>query len=392
MKTLIAIFLAVILGIALGVATAALRIANAPWMGNPPVTVDKSPAAPAQPSQPAPKLVVENPKYDFGSMDIDEKVSHVFRISNTGDDLLTIKEGESSCGCVVSDLELADIPPGGSSKITIKWKSRQRLGQFTETASFSSNDPAQPEFTLTITGQVTARIRVIPPELVLNGISTNESAGGQVRLLCYQDKPWQVLGHQWEEGANASNFQMTLESLSTEQLKEETGAQSGYLIKVTIKPGLPYGLFQQKIRLTTDLKFRPEITIPVQGSVTSDVSIAGPDWDDEHGVLNLGTVNSRQAVRRRLLLIVRGPYRKEVKFKPLENPDLPLRVSIGETTEINNGKVTQTPLIIEIPKGSRSANRMGDKPSDWGEITIETTHPQVPKVQIPVRFAVEDNS
>jgi hypothetical protein len=389
MKTFIAIILAIILGIALGAATVGLRIAQTPWPGNPPVSSESSPAPSAGPRQPAPKLEVENAKYDFGSMDIDEKASHVFRVRNQGDVLLTIKEDGTSCGCVVSEVDPAEIIPGQSSKITIKWKSRQRLGQFTETASFTTNDPAKPEFTLTITGQVTARIRVVPPELVLNGISANETSAGQVRLLCYQDEPWQILGHQWE-GANASSFQATIEPLSDEQLKEEPGAKSGYLIRVGVKPGLPYGLFKQTIRLRTDLKYRPEIIVPVEGSVASDVSIAGADWDREHGVLNLGTVNSREAVRRRVLLVARGPYRKQLKFVPRENPDLPFKLSIGQTTEINNGKVTQTPLTIEIPRGARSADYMSDNPSDWGKITIETTHPQVPEVQIPVRFAVED--
>ncbi|MGD0653749.1 MAG: hypothetical protein ABSA16_05345 [Thermoguttaceae bacterium] len=37
MKTFFAFFLAVVLGIALGVATASWRIARSPWDGNPPV-------------------------------------------------------------------------------------------------------------------------------------------------------------------------------------------------------------------------------------------------------------------------------------------------------------------------------------------------------------------
>jgi hypothetical protein len=49
MKTFFAFFLAVILGIALGIGTAMLRMSQTPWAGNPPVTGDRVSAASAQP-------------------------------------------------------------------------------------------------------------------------------------------------------------------------------------------------------------------------------------------------------------------------------------------------------------------------------------------------------
>ena len=152
---------------------------------------------------------------------------------------------------------------------------------------------------------------------------------------------------------------------------------------------MPSGTFKQKIRLQTNFENRPEIDVPIQGTVAGDIRIAGPGWNDEEGVLYLGIVNSRQGRRQRMLLIVRGPYRKEVKFKIVENPALPIQLSLGETNEINNGLVTQTPLILEIPKGSRSVNFLGNNRSDWGEITIETTHPEIPKIRLLVQFAVQ---
>jgi len=48
MKTFFAFFLAVVLGIALGVATALLRIAQSPWDGNPPVTGSRAADNPTQ--------------------------------------------------------------------------------------------------------------------------------------------------------------------------------------------------------------------------------------------------------------------------------------------------------------------------------------------------------
>ena len=103
----------------------------------------------------------------------------------------------------------------------------------------------------------------------------------------------------------------------------------------------------------------------------------------------MGTVDGRQGAQRRLLLIARGPHRKEVEFKPVRRiPDL-LKVEVGKTTEINRGKATQTPLLIEIPIGSPRANYLGSEQAELGRIILQTNHPEVPEICIRIRFAIE---
>jgi hypothetical protein len=390
-KTFFAFIFAVILGIVFGMATATYRIAQVPWEGNPPMLSGESGGKlPAQPQKDLPSLVIDQDKFNFGSMDLDETDSHDFDIKNTGAVPLMITHRGTSCGCVSIDNETHEIPPGGSDKITVKWKSKEQLGPYKETVSFVTNDPIKTKFTLTITGKITARLRVIPTELIFDRISANETITRQARLLCYQDDLFEVLEHHLDAENNASNFQVDVQPLSAEQLKDTPDVRSGYLVKVTAKPGLPYGPFMQKIHIKTNLSYQPEIIIPMQGSILGDIRIAGPGWNDETGVLDLGIVNSRQGLKQRMLLVVRGPYSKEVKFKAIENPALPIKIRLGETAEINNGLATQTPLMIEIPSGSRTVNYLGKDSSDLGEIIIETTHPEMPKIRILVRFAVQN--
>ncbi len=389
MRNLFVFILVAVAGIAVGAATGSLRVAWHPWGGLESFFGGETKPFIA-PGQPLPKLVVDQHEYDFGTMDIEEKGSHEFLVHNAGNALLSISKGRTSCHCTVSEIEQTEIPPGHSSKITINWKARYSSGPYRETASFSTNDPYQGQFTLTISGRFIAKFRAVPAEMIFNQILAGEPAVRQARLLCYQDQGWELREHQWEVAETAAYFQVAFEPLTAEQLREEPGARSGYLLKVTVKPGLPYGAFQQKIQIRTSLEFRPEIAIPIYGTVVSEITVAGPGWDAERGLLSLGIINSQQGIRHRLLLLVRGAYRKEVKFKPIESPTLPIKVSLGESTEIQNGLVMQTPLIIEIPKGSRSMNHLGPESSDWGEIEIETTHPEVPQVRIFVRFAVQE--
>ncbi len=121
--------------------------------------------------------------------------------------------------------------------------------------------------------------------------------------------------------------------------------------------------------------------------VGGEIAVVGPGWDADTGILSLGTISSREGAQRRLMLVVRGPSRKNVTFKPVEVvPDL-LKVSLGQRSEINHGAVVETPLIIDVPPGSPAVNRLGSDQAKLGEIILETTHPHVPKLRILVRLA-----
>src|SRR3989304_673125 len=133
MKIIFKLILAATIGIAVGVTTASLRVAMNPWDGNPPYTLP----APAQERS---NLDFDSSVFDFGSLDTQTKASHVFRIRNAGTATLKISKGETSCKCVVGDLDRTEIPPGETADITITLETNQRLGQFRETATFFSND------------------------------------------------------------------------------------------------------------------------------------------------------------------------------------------------------------------------------------------------------------
>ena len=90
-----------------------------------------------------------------------------------------------------------------------------------------------------------------------------------------------------------------------------------------------------------------------------------------------------------MTIITRGPFRKEVKFTLGQSVPEVLRVKCGPTRSLTGGTVYCTPLIIQIPKGSRAGSYLGTKQSRCGEITIETNHPKARQLHLYVSFAVE---
>ena len=410
MKTFLAVILATILGLAAGAGIAALRIARAPWDGDPGGTRTGTPAV-TPPSGPVPKVVVDQEEYEFGLMDIAAKGKHDFVFNNRGEATLELKAGETSCGCTVSEIKDGGIAPGESGKVSVTWTADKGEGPFRQTATIETNDPLRPRVTLTVQGRITMVVRPVPATLAFGSVSTGRQVTRQVRLLCYLDEPADVVGYELADKQTAEYFAVTFAPLTADHLKEvyagevnqgkegggggegKTGKEgrprSGYLVDVTVKPGLPLGGFRQTIMVQTGLKSVPTVQIPLAGTVVGDISIAGQGWDEENGILTLGRISSYQGAQRRLLLVTRGPLGKQVQFTLVRSdPDL-LQVDqekLKETTTIASGTVSQTPLVIRIPKGSRRAYYLG---SELGEILIKTNHPDIPLLRIRVRFAVE---
>jgi hypothetical protein len=390
MRTFFWMALAFLIGIGIGAATACVRLAVTPWEGLPPLGESENTSATGSHAPAAPKLEIDQAEYNFGTMDLEGKGTHDFIIRNRGSALLMLSKGGTSCRCAVSQLEREDLAPGGSEKITLEYKPVSVPGPYYQTAVFYSNDPAQPRFTLAVKGKLTTAVRAAPAELTFSRASATEPTRGEVRVYGYQPKPLEIRDYHWSDPKLAKFFEAKLSPLGREDLKEEKDATSGYRIEVTVKPGLPQGPFQQKILLATNYPEKPELAAPIEGKIYHDISIIGPGWNEADEVLLIGTVKSRENYRRRVLLIVRGSQRKGVQFRVVEPAPAPLKVTLGRTEELRNGKISQTPLTIEIPSGSRPVNHLGQDRKDWAKITLETTHPQVPQVTIYVRFAVEE--
>lgn len=122
-------------------------------------------------------------------------------------------------------------------------------------------------------------------------------------------QPLQILDHKLADQATARYFEVVHQPLSPSELREEPGARSGVLLRVTVKPGLPEKAFQQTILIRTNLESNPAFALPISGAVGGDISVAGPGWDALKGELTFEATGAQQGAQRRLTLSVRGPHR-----------------------------------------------------------------------------------
>ncbi|MEM1321723.1 MAG: DUF1573 domain-containing protein [Bacteroidota bacterium] len=116
-----------------------------------------NPAAPAEPAIPAgPTTTVEfeESEFDFGVVDAGEKVTHVYKFTNTGDEPLIISNAKGSCGCTVPNWPKEPIAPGNTGEIKVQFDSKNKKGKQSKRVTITANtDPVQTF--LTIKGEVT---------------------------------------------------------------------------------------------------------------------------------------------------------------------------------------------------------------------------------------------
>jgi len=383
MKLLVAILMAVACGVGVGAGTAVLKIHQYPCKGG----------SDALPSASGSKVSVDEEEFNFGKMDLSEEGKHEFVFTNRGDHPLTLNPGSTSCRCTVSEIKDNDLAPGQSTKVLVTWRSKGRIGPFQQSLTIVTSDPLRPEVTLTTQGEYTRSVYTEPDELAYGQISGTEPIVRETRILCnLPNQQIKIQGHQMSNPGLEKFFQVDGVPLGTDELRKYKGVTSGVVVRVTVKPGLPLGPFQQTIRLSTNLAKSSELDLPLFGSV-GEVSLIGAGWRSDTGVLEMGAVDGRSVAQRKLVVLVRGSNAKNMKFKVASvEPDF-LKATLGETTVAETGGLSQTELLIEIPakeilKRKAPANSMGMENGKLGEILLEAIHPQVYSLRIRVRFAV----
>jgi len=333
-----------------------------------------------------PRLVIDNPHYYFGRMERKATGRHTFVFKNVGQGMLSLRKGKTTCKCTLSDMKDTEVAPGESTNVTLEWTAKTGDAIFRQDATIFSNDPRRQVVKLTIEGLVVDSVLVNPPEIVFSNLTSDEEVSGKTRVFTSLRDDLKIVEHTFENAEIAKFFAVASEPLPKDALPPEM--HSGCEVVVTVKPGLPQGAIQQKIRLQLNLPDLPDAEVKIAGRIGSPVSIVDPNWDQDRGVLRLGTIDRKKGISRQLKLMIRGPHRREIQFQePRTQPDS-LKATLGQPQDLGN--VLAVPLSIEIPPGAPVANHLGYNAGEMGEITIASNQPEMGDVRVNVAFAVTD--
>lgn len=103
-----------------------------------------TPAAPAAPAGPSTVVEFAESEFDFGTVEMGEKVEHIYKFKNTGDEPLTISNAKGSCGCTVPQWPKEPIAPGEEGEILVSFDTKNKPNKQTKTVTITANtEPAQ---------------------------------------------------------------------------------------------------------------------------------------------------------------------------------------------------------------------------------------------------------
>jgi len=110
-------------------------------------------AAAEVPVGPTTTMEFEEMEFDFGQIDMGEKVQHVYTFKNTGKEPLVISNAKGTCGCTVPQWPKEPIAPGEGGEIHVEFNSKGKSGPQRKNVILTANTNPQ-KTTLTIKGNV----------------------------------------------------------------------------------------------------------------------------------------------------------------------------------------------------------------------------------------------
>jgi hypothetical protein len=386
MRILLAALISAVVGTAVGGSLAYLQVSREETAPPPSIV-----SLPEPGDEMAPRAAVAESEYDFGEMERGTTRSHEFLFRNTGTAPLLLQSGITTCKCTLSQVPDAPIPPGGSGKVVLEWRSVVATGPYRQSAEIKTNDPNHSRVVLSVTGEVTETSGVSPADFVFGKIRYGEEKSADVYVMSNLDPVLEVSDPVFSDPSTSQYLAVDFEPVDRAQLPRPS-AMAGVRVRITTRPGLPLGRFDQWLSLRTNMHDAERLEIPVTGRVMGSVTISGRNWNEDQGVLRLGTVNSSEGAKAELNILARdevaAEMASEASFEVVSCDPPELKVSVGQPKRLSD-QLVATPLMIEVPPGTPPMVRLETSQGDEGSIVLRSTLSNAPQLTIKVRFAVQ---
>ncbi len=209
-----------------------------------------------------PKLVLPERNYNFGSVSQGTLVEHLFEINNLGEAPLRILKLHSDCGCTAISLDTDTIAAGASAKIKASFNTSGFDGPKVKTIRIYTNDPRESSAMLTLEGEVVPEIVLKPDVLDFGSVQAGREYQKSVSVFA-EDK----LGIKFlDVRSHTQNIEVYSQDYSA-------SGHSGKQITVTLKPGVPEGVFRGRVAIKTSSSKTPVVSLPVLARVEGEIQL-----------------------------------------------------------------------------------------------------------------------
>jgi hypothetical protein len=309
-----------------------------------------------------PKLYVEQPMVDMGTIKQGEQAECKFVVENRGDEPLEIKSVQPSCGCTTMPLreDQRIVPPGKSVELVARFNSKGKANVVTNRVTVNTNDPTEPKVDLRFKVTIDVLFTVTPPALNFQKCRRGEEVPVPVVIM--------------PGPKNATLELVELKSelggveVITEPNSNPNAGKTGFQVKIRIREEAPLGTLATTLVGKAKIGEKEEpIQVPVRGQVIGDVDmtpsfIVKPTLMKRDGRLgeitikanNDATVVVKAAVPRNRLIdaeVVEKEANKEFRVNlslAKDAPGGPIATTVDIFTNARDLPVASVPVFVNV--------------------------------------------
>jgi hypothetical protein len=208
-----------------------------------------------------PRIVCDQPTFDFGARDASEVVEHTFRLKNSGTTDLDISAIRPACGCTAANLTRQTIPPGESAELSTRLTLAGRNGEVQKPIFIETNDPANTALQLVIKGIIEKDFQITPSTMILRKESNESPTTASVIIKSLKNDSFEILSAKTE----------------SEKLKvrwDKFPEENSYQVTANLEESHPPGQYADKITLETNHPTRKQLDISVIVIVPTPIAVA----------------------------------------------------------------------------------------------------------------------
>ena len=330
---------------------------------------------------PWPEANVDETDHFFGSMELGEQGEHAYVVTNNGKVDLVVKQGPKSCACTRYDIEKKRLKPGESTKVIVGWKPKEAKAMFRQNMNLYTNDPENKVILLTVSGTVAALVNVIPQgEWDLGNV--DEPTGGKASGVLASALTEKVEIESMV--ASDPSIQFEMKQADGEAIKSLRAADAKELY-VTLDKKIPAGPFRGTI--TFKLKGHPDrdFVINLKGHRDGTVNFQGTGglfYDKRRSLVDLGQFSATEGKTGRIMLYLSGEHR-EIEATEVATVPQFMKCTLKKDPVFKSERKSRYILEFEVPAGSPPG---GHTANNSGKVTLKTTHPEYPEINLKVHF------
>lgn len=141
-----------------------------------------------------PKIeIVEGAEFSFGEIFRGDKVNKKLTVKNAGDQELIIERVHAPCGCTATLLGDKNVPPGGTTSLSVGFDSKNFSGTVHKDAYVQSNDPTTPSLRIRFSAKILQALEASPAYFYFQEGRVDSTMTTKVKLRNVTDQPIKIL-------------------------------------------------------------------------------------------------------------------------------------------------------------------------------------------------------